>query len=670
MKGEQSEGASASGTDAPAPWYYPASILIAISSAFYSYATKKPNSLVAPSHEDTSLCAMCVYLRPYAEVLCMGSYNSSLTKVAEEINHIYSLMCSPLVMNNNGVQRNPLQLSQAIQKYFTSILESLQSKPHETQLTSAVVVMLCVSEGMKHYQLKLSPKDIASALRMVRLMPHEHLKTCSDLCLLHTVIPEESRHDVGEVVLQFCMQLFISGKHQLEWLEALPLVHFLKGSSKPFAQLPSPNQLQWVYGFLQQQAVGKHEINDAVKSYQLMQDLLAMDPLLLPVFINLCPKKDLVALFKYIPPYVSTAYVSYMVSTQGWSQVEVDEYSVIVSAIRNHMKGDCAMSEQLLNMLESCSMLLNEITVQIRKTNRGHSVKLLNAIIPLVLELLSSSQNNAGIESDGGSAMNVCIKVLGQLMSLLEGWIICKDVMGDMFGGKEDTFISSWNGKEELKLWQEILKHDYLLRGNIVDYWNALIQDLIQKRVHQLSDKAKLKLVCFLEESDDVNPLLVGVVFNNGAEGIDNICGKGGVDAVSQIDALMEKESERIGKLISRILITKYPKITRNSVRVSFDDLMDWEFWPCFIKIFCGRPKIKEGLKPPCITACKAAVDILNLVCSKLASADTLVKELEKITEKKYVMTLLCEAAQFPVMAVAMVQSNIEKRIGQSKHKF
>lgn len=112
MKGEQSEGASASGTDAPAPWYYPASILIAISSAFYSYATKKPNSLVAPSHEDTSLCAMCVYLRPYAEVLCMGSYNSSLTKVAEEINHIYSLMCSPLVMNNNGVQRNPLQLSQ------------------------------------------------------------------------------------------------------------------------------------------------------------------------------------------------------------------------------------------------------------------------------------------------------------------------------------------------------------------------------------------------------------------------------------------------------------------------------------------------------------------------------------------------------------------------------
>ena len=42
----------------------------------------------------------------------------------------------------------------------------------------------------------------------------------------------------------------------------------------------------------------------------------------------------------------------------------------------------------------------------------------------------------------------------------------------------------------------------------------------------QLSDKAKLKLVCFLEESGDVHPLLVDIVFNCGAEGIDSICGK------------------------------------------------------------------------------------------------------------------------------------------------
>lgn len=109
--GGQSEEADASRTDAASPWYYPENILKALSSAF-AYATKKANSSVAPSHHATSLCSMCVYLRHYAEALCGGSYTSSLTKVAEEINHIYSLMSCPLVINDSGVKKNPLQLSQ------------------------------------------------------------------------------------------------------------------------------------------------------------------------------------------------------------------------------------------------------------------------------------------------------------------------------------------------------------------------------------------------------------------------------------------------------------------------------------------------------------------------------------------------------------------------------
>ena len=122
----------------------------------------------------------------------------------------------------------------------------------------------------------------------------------------------------------------------------------------------------------------------------------------------------------------------------------------------------------------------------------------------------------------------------------------------------------------------------------------------------QLSDKGKVKLVCYLKESANMHPLLVEVVFNNGAKGIDSICDKvqlcesistmlllywfglqGGDEAVSQINELVEKESERIGKLTSQILIKKYPNSASNIYRVSFDDLMNWEFWPCFIKIYC-----------------------------------------------------------------------------------
>ena len=110
--GGQSEGTVASKTDAATPWYHPANVFKAISSAL-SYATKKEaDSSVAPSHEDTSLCSLSVYLRPYAEALCKGSYTSSLAKIVDEINRIYSFVSCPHVINGDGVKTNPLQLSQ------------------------------------------------------------------------------------------------------------------------------------------------------------------------------------------------------------------------------------------------------------------------------------------------------------------------------------------------------------------------------------------------------------------------------------------------------------------------------------------------------------------------------------------------------------------------------
>ena len=44
-------------------------------------------------------------------------------------------------------------------------------------------------------------------------------------------------------------------------------------------------------------------------------------------------------------------------------------------------------------------------------------------------------------------------------------------------------------------------------------------------------------------------------------------------------------ESERVGKLLGRILEKQYPN-ARDIEGVSFDDLLDWHMWPIFITIF------------------------------------------------------------------------------------
>ena len=62
---------------------------------------------------------------------------------------------------------------------------------------------------------------------------------------------------------------------------------------------------------------------DSVEHYHHLRDLFYMDPLLLPVFVRVCPKKELAGVFMYIPPSVSIAYISYLVSSEGWTKVEV-----------------------------------------------------------------------------------------------------------------------------------------------------------------------------------------------------------------------------------------------------------------------------------------------------------------------------------------------------------
>lgn len=60
-----------------------------------------------------------------------------------------------------------------------------------------------------------------------------------------------------------------------------------------------------------------------MEHYQQLQDLIELDPLLLPIVVHVCPKKELAELFKYISPSVSITYMSYLVSTEEWAKAKV-----------------------------------------------------------------------------------------------------------------------------------------------------------------------------------------------------------------------------------------------------------------------------------------------------------------------------------------------------------
>ena len=98
---------------------------------------------------------------------------------------------------------------------------------------------------------------------------------------------------------------------------------------------------------------------------------------------------------------------------------------------------------------ESCSMLIDEINKKIQTTQKGHSVELIKSFIPLVL-LAHSKHNDQSGKSDDDLTDSA---LYSQLASLMEAWITSKDLIGHpSFGGKEDALMSSWKGKDELKV--------------------------------------------------------------------------------------------------------------------------------------------------------------------------------------------------------------------------
>lgn len=110
----------------------------------------------------------------------------------------------------------------------------------------------------------------------------------------------------------------------------------------------------------------------------------------------------------------------------------------------------CSVQNQTL--LEACSLLLSEASMKMKKSShKDNSLGLLKALVPLVLLahnkcIIPDSEINKHKGGSDGA-------IFEQLTLMLGVWITSKDVMGsESFGGKDDTFYSSWRGKDELKV--------------------------------------------------------------------------------------------------------------------------------------------------------------------------------------------------------------------------
>ena len=86
-----------------------------------------------------------------------------------------------------------------------------------------------------------SPELLSDVLETLKLMPDEETKKCLDYDFVVDILPSTFKNEAAEAICALANQLIQTKDiDQAEWLYCLPLVHFLKQRSKPFASPDVP----------------------------------------------------------------------------------------------------------------------------------------------------------------------------------------------------------------------------------------------------------------------------------------------------------------------------------------------------------------------------------------------------------------------------------------------
>ena len=134
-------------------------------------------------------------------------------------------------------------------------LKELQcSSTHDNgkRMVSVLTVILCFCHLIPHHikMCDIPNEDIALLLSMLKLNLDEEKKRCVDYEHVNRCtcsIDHQVKKSMTKTVLKFCNELrHRSQFKQLEWLYAVPLLHFLQGVSHPFGKIElDADKIQW-----------------------------------------------------------------------------------------------------------------------------------------------------------------------------------------------------------------------------------------------------------------------------------------------------------------------------------------------------------------------------------------------------------------------------------------
>ena len=117
------------------------------------------------------------------------------------------------------------------------------------RMASVLTIMLCFHNLIPRYinMDSFSVDEISLMVSMLRISPDVEQRECFDYDYVSKMIQPQEKKYIADAILAFCNQLrhtTLFGK--IQWLYAIPLLHFLQEVSRPFDSPElDPHKMKW-----------------------------------------------------------------------------------------------------------------------------------------------------------------------------------------------------------------------------------------------------------------------------------------------------------------------------------------------------------------------------------------------------------------------------------------
>ncbi|KAM9519265.1 E3 ubiquitin-protein ligase rnf213-alpha-like [Salvelinus alpinus] len=491
----------------------------------------------------------------------------------------------------------------------------------QDQMKAAVIVLyMC-----KHYEIQLDKAEIAGlcfALCLPNLPKDEFLQYWTDFT--QPVVLLKKLPELLEKLIDIAKE---------EGILVIPMLHLLKGSSKPFEPIPvtiTPSCKTWAG--LQNTWAGLQKVTNTSKDSRTMLNLIKanghlveMDRLASRSWMCLLTVDDLAEFSSIVRVELLDMLVVFTVKAPvSVSSSNNRNFTATLSHIQKHLKeqkyscfNDGYGSECLATTVE----LLKKIC------NGGRSSKFTAVPVDCVSLLVSVSNFSQSKTCDVGedAIRSKNLRLLSESIDIVRSWI-------------NTTFKDKLRDTSEIKMWNSIISLSFV-NVDFTKKWRQTFCTDLEGKLKQISSLDQIEIYCSkMEELDNCHPNVTCSIEKCALEAVPSLCqskSEGKLFERFQIN-------RKFGKLITAIIQKTWPSDNHgNKDEVVFQHLMTWTVAKNIFELHGADDKLIEQLSKEATVKITEAISSFKVICNRLIDGSIKIKLLNDILGKTDTFTEL-----------------------------